>query len=103
MIANSPRLVDLGSEVNRQGAAEAGRQQAVLARLASEALQNQRPSPHHQRWMHALQQRISNPDKALAELGQSMIPPMTQHVYAALLRRALRAGGINRRRRPDRR
>ena len=93
MIANNRRLADLGSEANRQRAAEAGRQQSVLARLALEALQNQRPAAHRQRWMHALQQRISNPDKALAELGQSMTPPMAKHAYAALLRRALRAGG----------
>uniref|UniRef100_A0A5Q5BSS9 Uncharacterized protein n=2 Tax=unclassified Mycobacterium TaxID=2642494 RepID=A0A5Q5BSS9_MYCSS len=100
MIANNPRLADLGSEANRQRAAEAGRQQAVLARLALlalqalQALQAQRPAAHRQRWMHALQHRISNPDKALAELGRSMTPPMTKHAYAALLRRALRAGGI---------
>jgi hypothetical protein len=41
-----------------------------------------------------LQHRISNPNGALAELGQTMTPPLTKHAYAALLRRALRGGGI---------
>ena len=94
MIANNPHLADLGSQANRQRATAAGRQQAVLARMALETLRAQRPSVHRQRWMDALQHRISNPDKALAELGQSMTPPMTKHAYAALLRRAMRGGGI---------
>jgi hypothetical protein len=73
---------------------QAGRQQAVLARMALAALQAQRPAARRQRWIRALQHRISNPDGALAELGQTMTPPMTKHAYAALLRRALRGGGI---------
>ena len=95
MIANNPRLAAVGSDANRQRAAQAGRQQAVLARLALRALQAQRPAPHRDRWITALQHRISNPDGALAELGQTMTPPMTKHAYAALLRRALRGGGID--------
>lgn len=95
VIANNPRLTDHGSEANRLRAAEAGRQQAVLARLAVRALQAQRPAPHRDRWIRALQHRISNPDGALAELGQAMTPPMTKHAYAALLRRALRGGGFD--------
>lgn len=94
VIANNPRLNDLGSQNNRQRAAQAGRQQAALARLAVRALQAQRPTPHRDRWITALQHRISNPEAALAELGQTMTPPMTKHAYAALLRRALRGGGI---------
>ena len=94
MITNNPRLADVGSEANRQRASQAGRQQAVLARLALAALQAQRPAAHRDRWIRALQHRISNPDGALAELGQTMTPPMTKHAYAALLRRALRGGGI---------
>ena len=94
MIANNPRLADVGSQNNRQKAAAAGRTQAVLARIALERLQSQRPSAHRDRWIQALQHRISNPDGALAELGQTMTPPMTKHAYAALLRRALRGGGI---------
>lgn len=31
---------------------------------------------------------------ALAELGQTFTPPMTKHAFAALLRRALRGGGV---------
>ena len=96
MIITNPRLVDLGSEANRQRARQAGHQQAVLARLALAVLQSQsRPSAHRGRWIQALQHRISDPDAALAELGQSMEPPMTKHAYAALLRRALRGGGIS--------
>ena len=87
MITNNPRLTDVGSEANRQRARPAGRQQAVLARMALAALQSQRPAARRQRWIRALQHRISNPDGALA-------PPMTKHAYAALLRRALRGGGI---------
>ena len=94
MIANNPRLIDVGSEANRQRAIAAGRQQAVLARMALAALQSQRPAAHRDRWIRALQHRISNPDGALAELGQTMTPPTTEHAYAALLRRALRGGGI---------
>lgn len=94
MIANNPRLADVGSHANRQRASQAGRQQAVLARLAMDGLQRQRPTVHRDRWIRALQHRISNPDAALAELGQTMTPPMTKHAYAALLRRALRGGGI---------
>ncbi|MDO2396062.1 helix-turn-helix domain-containing protein [Mycobacterium avium subsp. hominissuis] len=94
MIANNPRLAAVGSEANQQRARQAGRTQAVLARIAVEALQAQRPSVHRDRWITALQHRISNPDAALAELGQTMTPPMTKHAYAALLRRALRGGGI---------
>ena len=95
MIANSPRLAAMNSEANRQRASAAGRQQAVLARLALAALQSQRPAAHRDRWIRALQHRISNPDGALAELGQAMTPPMTKHAYAALLRRALRGGGMS--------
>ena len=87
-------LTDLGSEANRQRARQAGRQQAVLARMALAALQAQRPAARRQWWIRALQHRISNPDGALAELGQTMTPPITKHAYAALLRRALRGGGI---------
>lgn len=101
MIANNPRLFDLGSEANRQRASEAGRQQAELARLAVRALQTQPPAAHRDRWIQALQHRISNPDAALAELGQTMTPPMTKHAYAALLRRALRGGGFDLANNPD--
>ena len=93
MITNNPRLTDVGSEANRQRARQAGRQQAVLARMALAALQSQRPGARRQRWIRALQHRISNPDGAFAELGQTMTP-MTKHAYVALLRRALRGGGI---------
>ncbi len=93
MITNNPRLTDVGSDANRQRARQAGRQQAVLARMALAALQSQRPGARPQRWIR-VQDRISNPDGALAELGQTMTPPITKHAYAALLRRALRGGGI---------
>jgi len=94
VITNNPRLTDVGSEANRQRARQAGRQQAVLARMALAALQSQRPEARRQQRTRALQHRISNPDGALAELGQTMTPPITKHAYAALLRRALRGGGI---------
>ena len=38
MIANTPRMIDVGSEANRQRARQAGRQQAVLSRKALAAL-----------------------------------------------------------------
>lgn len=94
MIANNPRLDEHSTQNNRRRAAEAGRQQAVLARIALRALQDQPPAPHHDRWIVALRHRIDNPDGALADLGQSMTPPMTKDAYAALLRRALRGGGV---------
>jgi DNA-binding transcriptional regulator WhiA len=88
--ANNPRLADAASEANRQCASQAGRtpdsagahRVGDIAGSASERAQ--RP---------VLQHRISNPDATLAELGQAMTPAMTKHAYAALLRRALRAGG----------
>ncbi len=95
MITNQPRLADMNSAANRQRASQAGRQQAMLARLALAALQTQRPTAHRDRWIRALQHRISNPNGALAELGQTMTPPLTKHAYAALLRRALRGGGMS--------
>ena len=95
MIANNPRLADVGSAANRRRASEAGRRQAALARQALAALKAQTPTvAHQQRWMRALQHRVDNPDSALAELGQTMTPPMSKHAYAALLRRALRGGGV---------
>ncbi len=94
MSTNNPRLAAVGSEANRQRAIQAGRTQAVLARIALSALHAQPPSAHRDRWITALQHRISNPDATLAELGHTMTPAMTKHAYAALLRRALRGGGI---------
>lgn len=95
MIANNPQLAAVGSESNRRRASQAGHRQATLARQALGALSAQKAAPaHQQRWMRALQHRIDNPDGALAELGQTMTPPMTKHAYAALLRRALRAADI---------
>ena len=44
VITNTPRRTDVGSEANRQRARQAGRQQAVLARMALAALQSQRPA-----------------------------------------------------------
>jgi hypothetical protein len=62
--------------------------------LAVAALQSQRPAPYRATWIQALERRISNPDAALVELGQTMTPPISKHAYAALLRRALRGGGV---------
>jgi WhiA C-terminal HTH domain len=95
VIAHNPRLADVGLAANRRRASQTGQQQAALARQALRALQAQtRPTPYRDRWMRALQHRIDNPDAALAELGQTMTPTMTKHAYAALLRRALRGGGV---------
>jgi hypothetical protein len=94
VITNQPRLADLNSEASRQRTSQAGHQKAVLARLALATLHAQRRNAHRDRWIRALQHRISNADGALAELGQTMTPPLTKHAYAALLRRALRGGGM---------
>lgn len=94
MIANNPRLAEVGSQNNQQKAAAAGRAQAAMARIAMDKLLAQRPSAHRDRWIAALLHRISSPNSSLAELGQAMTPPLTKHAYAALLRRALRGGGI---------
>lgn len=87
---------DFAAEANRARAASAGHQQAAHARRALAALHtgDGRRGPHRQRWIHALQHRINHPDATLAELGSAMTPSMTKHAYAALLRRALRGGGI---------
>ena len=76
MIANNPHLADLGSQANRQRATAAGRQQAVLARMALEALRAQRPSAHRQRWMDALQHRISNPERDVDYGPRTTEPPV---------------------------
>jgi DNA-binding transcriptional regulator WhiA len=94
VIANNPQLARVGSEANRQRAIEAGRAQAALARIALDTLRSHRPAVHLGRWIDALEQRIGNPEATLTELGQDMRPPMSKHAYAALLRRALRGGGI---------
>ncbi len=93
MMANNPRWTEVSADANQARARQAGRQQAVLARMALEVLQ-QRSGAHVPRWIQALQQRVDHPDGTLAELGQSMTPPLTKHAYAALLRRALRGAGI---------
>lgn len=95
MMANNPRWAEVSADANQARASQAGRQQAVLARMALEVLQTQaRPGTHVTRWVQALQHRIDHPGASLAELGQSMTPPLTKHAYAALLRRALRGAGI---------
>ncbi|QFS94554.1 Putative sporulation transcription regulator WhiA (plasmid) [Mycobacterium sp. THAF192] len=100
-MANNPRWAEVSADANQARARAAGHQQAELARAALEVLQaQQRPGLHAQRWVQALQCRISHPDATLAELGQSMTPPMTKHAYAALLRRALRAAASDSGERP---
>ncbi len=95
-MANNPRWDHVRSQANQARAAAAGRQQAAQARQALEVLQNQRQhdGSHVYRWIQALQHRIDNPEAALGDLAQSMSPPLSKHAYAAVLRRALRAGGI---------
>lgn len=94
-MANNPRWAEVTAKTNQARASRAGRQQAVLARIALEVLHEQaRPGVHVARWIQALEHRIAHPDTTLAQLGQSMIPPLTKHAYAALLRRALRGAGI---------
>ncbi|OKH81411.1 hypothetical protein EB73_29320 [Mycobacterium sp. SWH-M3] len=95
MMANNPRWSEVAADANQARAAASGQQQAALARRALDVLQAQAPMPAHmQRWIEALQHRIDHPDAALAELGQSMTPPLTKNAYAALLRRAFRASGV---------
>lgn len=98
MTARNPQLVDLGSAANRARAVAAGHQQSVLAQKALTQLQSDSDTAgrHRQRWMAALEHRINHPDSTLAELGSTMTPALTKHAYAALLRRALRGGGITR-------
>ncbi|MDV7259933.1 helix-turn-helix domain-containing protein [Mycolicibacterium fortuitum] len=85
----------MSAAANRARTNQAGRRQAVLAQRALTALTDPiLPGPHVVRWIQALQLRINHPDWTLAQLGQSMTPPITKHAYAALLRRALRAGEI---------
>lgn len=95
-MANNPRWAEVSAGANAERASHAGRQQAALARRARAHLAAQeQPGVHVQRWIAALEHRIANPHGSLAELGQSMSPPMTKDAYAALLRRALAAGGIS--------
>jgi DNA-binding transcriptional regulator WhiA len=95
MMANNPRWAEVSADTNQARASQAGRQQAVLARRAVAVLAAQaQTGVHVQRWIQALQLRIDHPDSTLADLAHLMDPPLTKHAYAALLRRALRAGGI---------
>ncbi|MCV7137848.1 helix-turn-helix domain-containing protein [Mycolicibacterium fortuitum] len=95
MMANNPHWAEVSAAANRARTNQAGRRQAVLAQRALTALTDPiLPGPHVVRWIQALQLRINHPDWTLAQLGQSMTPPITKHAYAALLRRALRAGEI---------
>lgn len=89
-MANNPRWAEVSAEANAVRARQAGQEQAVLARAAVAVLRMQE-GPHVTRWIQALQHRIERPDATLAELSQSMYPPLTKNAYAALLRRALRA------------
>lgn len=92
MMANNPRWAEVAAGANQARASSSGRHQAELARRALAALQERAAgAAHEQRWIQALQHRIDHPDAALAELGQSMAPPLTKNAYAALLRRAFRA------------
>ena len=88
-MANNPRWAQVSAEANASRASQAAREQAALARKALAALQTQHGA-HVARWIEALQHRIEHPEATLAELSQSMNPPLTKDVYAALLRRALR-------------
>lgn len=95
MMANNPRWSEVAADANQARASASGRQQADLARRALDVLQEQAPTAAHvQRWIQALQHRIDHPDAAMAELGQSMTPPLSKNAYAALLRRAFRASGV---------
>ncbi|MBU8813913.1 hypothetical protein KL953_34175 [Mycolicibacterium goodii] len=96
MMANNPHWAEVSAAANRARTNQAGRQQALLAQRALTALTDpMQPGPHVVRWIQALQLRIKHSDWTLAQLGQSMTPPISKHAYAALLRRALRAGGIS--------
>ncbi|WP_241473833.1 hypothetical protein [Mycolicibacterium neoaurum] len=92
MIANNPRLDEHSTQNNRRRAAEAGRQQAVLAAALCAPYRISRLHRTTTDGSWRCGTRIDNPDGAL-DLGQSMTPPMTKDAYAALLRRALRGGG----------
>jgi hypothetical protein len=65
LMANNPRWAEVSADANQERASHAGREQ-----------------------------RIDNPHGCLTELGRSTTPALTKYAYAALLRRALRAGGI---------
>lgn len=94
-MANNPRWNEVGAEANRRRARQAARRQSELAQQALTVLQaGLQQAGHRPRWIRALEHRIEHPEATLAELADSMIPPMTKHAYAALLRRALRGGGI---------
>ena len=83
MAVNNAGLADVGLTANRRRAA--GHRQGVLAQQALAVLgADARPAPHHERWVCALPRIVA----------ESMTPLMTKHAYAALLRRALRGGGV---------
>lgn len=96
-MANNPRWIEVGAEANRRRARQAARRQSVLAQQALDLLRAEhRRAEHHPRWIQALEHRVNHPEAPLAELADSMTPPMTKYAYAALLRRALRgAGGVD--------
>jgi DNA-binding transcriptional regulator WhiA len=95
VMANNPRWAALSAGTNQARAGRAGRRQVALARRALGVLQEERRGSdlHVSRWVQALAHRVDHPEMTLAELGQSMTPPLTKDAYAALLRRALRKAG----------
>lgn len=94
VMANNPRWAQVGSAANEARANAAAHRQVIAAQAALEVL-GARPAvgPHVQRWTQVLQRRVDNPAMTLAELGQSMVPPLSKDAYAAVLRRALRGAG----------
>ena len=96
MMANNPRWAQISADANQARAREAGHHQATLARAALDVLQRREaPDAHVSRWIQVLQQRLDRPEASMAELGQSMSPPLTKHAYSALLRRALHSAGVS--------
>lgn len=93
-VSPNPWLVDAGRAANCRRASKVGRRQAVLARHALTVMEaSSRPATQQQqRWIQALRHRADHPDTTLRVLAETMTPPMTKNAYAALLRRALRAG-----------
>lgn len=90
---NNPGIHDAGLASNKRRSLQHGQRQAEQAQQALDVLQTRGDLYTH--WAAVLRHRADNPTRSLRELADTMAPPMTKHAYAAQLRRALRAAGVD--------
>ncbi len=89
---NNPGIHTAGQDANARRSRAAAERQAQQARRALAVLTERGDLYDH--WAAVLQQRVNNPTASLRDLAAAMTPPMTKDAFAAQLRRALTAAGV---------